>query len=147
TADIHGFAGELRQLFSNLILNALDALEEGGQLTLRVARGHEWANGGKKGVRVTIVDNGGRISRSDLPRIFEPFYSTKGDAGTGLGLWLSHNIVRKHEGSIRVRSRTTAGSSGTVFSVFLPANAGRPQTIYPLAKAIPFPSEPEDLAS
>ena len=147
TADIYGFAGELRQLFSNLILNALDALDEGGRLTLHVTPGHEWSNGHKKGVRVSIADNGSGIPQSDLPRIFEPFYSTKGDAGTGLGLWLSHNIVSKHEGSIRVRSRTTFGSSGTVFSLFLPAAAGRPQTIYPLPKADPLLPEQEDLAS
>jgi len=131
-AEIHGFAGELRQLFSNLILNALDALDDGGRLTLHVAPGREWSNGHgtgahRTGVRVTVADNGSGIQQSDLARIFEPFYSTKGDSGTGLGLWLSHGIVQKHEGSIRVRSRTAAGSSGTVFSVFLPKIAGRPQ--------------------
>jgi PAS domain S-box-containing protein len=130
SVEIRGFAGELRQLFSNLILNALDALEEGGRLTLHVARGREWANGRetgqhRTGARITIADNGTGIEQSDLTRIFEPFYSTKGDAGTGLGLWLSHGIVQKHEGSIRVRSRTAATSSGTIFSIFLPDNAGR----------------------
>jgi len=129
--EIQGFAGELRQLFSNLILNALDALDDGGHLTLHVARAREWSNGHgsgahQTGARVTIADNGSGIQQTELTRIFEPFYSTKGDAGTGLGLWLSHGIVQKHEGSIRVRSRTTAGSSGTVFSVFLPDIAGRP---------------------
>jgi PAS domain S-box-containing protein len=130
--EIRGFAGELRQLFSNLILNALDALDHGGRLTLRVARGRDWSNGNGSvahaaGVRITIADNGSGIRRSDLTRIFEPFYSTKGDAGTGLGLWLSHGIVQKHEGTIRVRSRTAAGSSGTVFSIFLPDSVGRVQ--------------------
>ena len=79
------------------------------------------------GVRVTVVDNGSGIQQGDLTRIFEPFYSTKGDAGTGLGLWLSHGIVQKHEGTIHVRSRTTSGFSGTVFSIFLPDSAGRVQ--------------------
>jgi PAS domain S-box-containing protein len=130
--EIQGFAGELRQLFSNLILNALDALDDGGHLTLHVARGREWSSGAatethRTGARVTIADNGSGIQPNDLTRIFEPFYSTKGDAGTGLGLWLSHGIVQKHQGSIRVRSRTAAGSRGTVFSVFLPDTAGRPQ--------------------
>jgi PAS domain S-box-containing protein len=128
--EIRGFAGELRQLFSNLILNALDALENGGRLTLHVARGREWSNGGgtgahRTGARVTIADSGSGIEPTDLTHIFEPFYSTKGDSGTGLGLWLSHGIVQKHEGSIRVRSRTTAGASGTVFSIFLPDRVGR----------------------
>lgn len=151
-AKIHGFAGELRQLFSNLILNALDALDDGGRLTLHVAPGHEWSNGYgtgayRAGVRITIADNGSGIPQSDLPRIFEPFYSTKGDAGTGLGLWLSHGIVQKHEGSIRVRSRTTPGSSGTVFSVFLPDVAGKPQAANLLPESDQLLSEPEDLAS
>ena len=128
--EIHGFAGELRQLFSNLILNALDALDDGGRLTLHVAPGRQWSNGHesrapRSGVRITIADSGSGIRQGDLTRIFEPFYSTKGDAGTGLGLWLSHGIVQKHEGSIRVRSRTTPGSSGTVFSIFLPDGAER----------------------
>jgi PAS domain S-box-containing protein len=129
-AEIRGFAGELRQLFSNLIINALDALNDGGRLVLHVTRSHEWSNERRTGphrtgVRVTIADSGSGIQQSDLTRIFEPFYSTKGDSGTGLGLWLSHGIVQKHEGSIRVRSRTTEGSSSTVFSVFLPDMAGR----------------------
>ena len=128
--EIHGFAGELRQLFSNLILNALDALDDGGRLTLRVARSHDWSDGQgtgvrRSGARVTVADNGSGIQQSDLTHIFEPFYSTKGDSGTGLGLWLSHGIVQKHEGSIRVRSRTAAGSSGTVFFIFLPDRVGR----------------------
>jgi two-component system, chemotaxis family, CheB/CheR fusion protein len=153
--EIQGFAGELRQLFSNLILNALDALDDGGRLTLHVARGHEWSNGHRTGVyrtgvRITIADNGSGIQQSDLPRIFEPFYSTKGDSGTGLGLWLSHGIVQKHEGSIRVRSRTTAGSSGTVFSVFLPDVAGRPQNpseVNSLPKGSRMQREPDGLTS
>jgi PAS domain S-box-containing protein len=128
--EIRGFAGELRQLFSNLILNALDALDDGGRLTLHVARGREWSNGyetgpHRTGARITIADNGSGIQQSDLAHIFEPFYSTKGDSGTGLGLWLSHGIVQKHEGSIRVRSRRAAGSSGTIFSIFLPDSVGR----------------------
>ncbi|MGA8491807.1 MAG: PAS domain S-box protein [Terriglobales bacterium] len=131
TVEIRGFAGELRQLFSNLILNALEALKQGGRLTLRVARGHDWSNGNgashTTGARVTIADNGSGIQPCNLAHIFEPFYSTKGDSGTGLGLWLSHGIVQKHEGTIRVRSRTASGSSGTVFSIFLPDSAGRIQ--------------------
>jgi two-component system CheB/CheR fusion protein len=135
--EIRGFAGELRQLFSNLILNALDALDDGGRLTLRVARSHEWSGShgtrpSRTGARVTIADNGSGIRQSDLARIFEPFYSTKGDSGTGLGLWLSHGIVQKHEGSIRVRSRTTLSSSGTVFSIFLPESVGRARMAEPL---------------
>jgi signal transduction histidine kinase len=97
-----------------------------------VARGRDRSNGNGgaasvTGARISIADNGTGIQHSDLIRIFEPFYSTKGESGTGLGLWLSHGIVQKHEGTIRVRSRTTEESSGTVFSIFLPDSAGRVQ--------------------
>ena len=128
-ADIRGFAGELRQLFSNLITNAVDAMGESGRLRVRVARSHEWANGERhrSGVRITIADNGGGIRRNDMAHIFEPFYTTKKDLGTGLGLWLSHGIVQKHGGSIRVRSRTTPGHSGTIFTVFLPSLVETPK--------------------
>lgn len=150
--EIRGFAGELRQLFSNLILNALDALNDGGQMSLHVTRSREWSSSSgsrthRTGARVTIADNGRGIQQNDLSHIFEPFYSTKGDAGTGLGLWLSHGIVQKHEGSIRVRSRTRAGSSGTVFTVFLPDMAGRPQTGNALPEARRVRHEANGIAS
>ena len=119
-SQIEGFPGELRQLFSNLILNAVDAMGDGGRLILHVAPSHAWSNGQRRGVRITIADNGSGIRPAELQHIFEPFYTTKKDQGTGLGLWLSHGIVQKHGGYIRVRSRSAPGSSGTVFSVFLP---------------------------
>ncbi len=123
--QISGFAGELRQLFSNLILNAVDAMGTGGRLVIHVARAHAWTNGQRPGVRVTVADNGSGIQPSQMPRLFEPFYTTKASLGTGLGLWISQAIVQKHGGSIRVRSRSTPGASGTVFSVFLPESVGR----------------------
>jgi two-component system NtrC family sensor kinase len=67
-----------------------------------------------------VADDGAGISPEDLSQIFEPFYTTKKDAGTGLGLWVSEGIVRKHGGSIRVRSRAEGDVTGTVFSIFLP---------------------------
>jgi two-component system CheB/CheR fusion protein len=118
--DISGFPGELRQLFSNLLLNAMDAMKDGGKLRLRVVRAHEWSKGRRDGVRITIADTGNGIQASDLPHIFEPFYTTKKETGTGLGLWLAYGIVQKHSGWIKVASRTTPGTSGTVFAVFLP---------------------------
>jgi two-component system, chemotaxis family, CheB/CheR fusion protein len=118
--EIRGFPGELRQLFSNLIINAVDAMNEGGRLLLRVGRAHEWTSRQRPGVRIVVADTGAGIRRSDITHIFEPFYTTKTDAGTGLGLWLSHGIIQKHGGSIRVRSRTNPGQSGTAFCVFLP---------------------------
>jgi two-component system, chemotaxis family, CheB/CheR fusion protein len=118
--EIFGFPGELRQLFSNLILNAMEAMKDGGTLHLRVVRTHEWSGEQRPGARVTIADTGNGIQSTDLPHIFEPFYTTKKENGTGLGLWLAYGIAQKHTGWIKVSSRTTAGHSGTVFSVFLP---------------------------
>lgn len=118
--EIRGFAGELRQLFSNLLVNAVDAMPEGGRLRLRVGAAHEYSGDHRAGVRVIFADNGIGISRQDRPRLFEPFYTTKTDSGTGLGLWLSEGIVRKHHGRIQVRSSSRPGRSGTIFSLFLP---------------------------
>ncbi|MBV9182618.1 MAG: hypothetical protein JO356_15005, partial [Acidobacteria bacterium] len=119
-SEILGFPGELRQLFSNLILNAMEAMKEGGRLRLRVERTHEWSGEERAGVRIIIADTGNGIQSSDLPHIFEPFYTTKKENGTGLGLWLAYGIVQKHTGWIRVASRTLPGKTGTVFAVFLP---------------------------
>jgi len=119
-SKVNAFAGEIRQVFSNLILNAIEAMREDGRIVLRVHDSRDWHNGGKPGVRVAIGDNGPGISHNDLLRIFEAFYTTKLEKGTGLGLWVSSDIVRKHGGQIKVRSSTTPGRSGTVFSVFFP---------------------------
>ena len=116
---ISGYSGELRQLLANLLVNAVDAMADGGSLQVRVATGREWSSG-MAGVRITVADNGSGIPRKNLRQIFEPFYSTKKDTGTGLGLWVSHGIVQKHGGSIRVRSRADGRATGTVFSIFLP---------------------------
>jgi len=118
--EVFAFPGELRQLFSNLILNAMESMKDGGKLRLRVMRTHERSGGQRTGVRVTIADTGNGIQSSDLPHIFEPFYNTKKETGTGLGLWLVYGIAQKHTGWIKVASRTTPGHSGTVFAVFLP---------------------------
>jgi two-component system CheB/CheR fusion protein len=118
--EILGFPGELRQLFSNLILNAMESMKDGGKLRVRVARTHEWSGEQRAGVRVTVADTGSGIAPLALPHIFEPFFTTKKENGTGLGLWLAYGIVQKHSGWIRVASRTSAGSTGTVFVVFLP---------------------------
>ncbi len=118
--EILGYPGELRQVFSNLIINAIDAMRDGGRLRLRVVRSREWSGERRTGVRVTFADTGHGIGAKDLPHIFEPFYTTKKDQGTGLGLWLAYGSVQKHAGWMRVATRTTPGSSGTVFTVFLP---------------------------
>jgi len=117
--QISGYSGELRQLLANLLVNAVEAMADGGSLQVRVATGRDWSNG-REGVRITVADNGSGIPRDKLRQIFEPFYTTKKDTGTGLGLWVSLGIVQKHGGSIRVRSRTDGRATGTVFSIFLP---------------------------
>jgi PAS domain S-box-containing protein len=119
SCQISGYSGELRQLLANLVVNAVDAMADGGLLEVRVAKGRGWFDG-REGVRITVADNGGGIPRDHLRQIFEPFFTTKKETGTGLGLWVSRGIVQKHGGSIRVRSRTNGLSTGTVFSIFLP---------------------------
>ena len=111
------FEGELRQVFTNLVGNALDAMTgKPGRLVLRTTDRVNWSNA-KSGIRVTIADNGSGIPPDILMRIFEPFYSTKGNRGTGLGLWVTKEIIQKHKGEVKVRSRVGVG---TVFSVFFP---------------------------
>lgn len=116
------FEGELRQVFGNLIANANDALGEGGRIVLRVRPSKDWKTG-VPGIRGTVADNGQGMTRDTLHRLFEPFFSTKGMVGTGLGLWVSREIVEKHGGRMRVRSSMQAPRRGTTFSVFLPLHA------------------------
>jgi len=111
------FEGEMRQVFTNLICNALDAAP-GKEAWLRIRTKRVLASSkGKAGIQVTIADNGHGISADLARRIFEPFYTTKGSLGTGLGLWVTQEIVTKHSGSIRVRSKP---GRGTVFVVHIP---------------------------
>ena len=119
--EVVGDASELRQVFSNLIVNAVDALaKKGDRLLIHVQDSVEWAGMGRKGVRIVVADNGSGIPREVRHRLFEPFFTTKGEKGTGLGLWVSQSLVEKHGGQLRVRS--TPGK-GTAFSIFLPSDA------------------------
>ena len=111
--QITAISGELRQVFSNLLSNSLDAINERGVIKIRVSAG-------RHRIRVTIADNGKGVSKSIRRRIFEPFFSTKGAVGTGLGLWVSQQIIEKHGGTIRVRSSSDGLRKGTTFSVALP---------------------------
>lgn len=120
-SPIVAMAGELRQVTLNLIANAVDAIGRGGgQMKIRAANTRQHGNGSLPGIRLTIADTGSGIDPAVRDSLFEPFISTKGDTGTGLGLWLSSQIVRKHGGAIQVKSRTRSPFSGTVFSIFLP---------------------------
>lgn len=120
---IYGVAGELRHVFSSLLINSLDAIKPGGTIRLRVAHCARFSGISKPGVRVTVADNGSGIASKFRTQIFEPLFTTKGSIGNGLGLWISKQIVQRHGGSIRMRTSTEI-PSGTVFSVFLPLQAG-----------------------
>jgi signal transduction histidine kinase len=116
---LHCFENEIRQLLSNLVVNALDATSKGGRVIVRVRPARE-VGGRRSGVRIVVADSGKGISREHRAKIFSPFFTTKGEKGTGLGLWVSEAIVHKHNGSLGMRSSTRPGKSGTVFSLFLP---------------------------
>ena len=111
---------QLRQMCANLLLNAADAMPDGGKIYARISPAHQWQGDHKRGLRLTFADTGSGIAAKNLARIWDPFFTTKGSAGNGLGLSLVKDTVRKHHGVLRVRSSTTAGHSGTVFSIFLP---------------------------
>jgi PAS domain S-box-containing protein len=113
------FEGDIRQVLSNLVANAIDAMRGGGRLLVRSRVGTDWRSG-RRGVVLTVADTGCGIAPQVLRRVFDPFFTTKGLAGTGLGLWVSHEIVARHHGAIHVRSSERAGRSGTVFALFLP---------------------------
>jgi signal transduction histidine kinase len=113
-AKVDATPGELRQVFTNLISNAIDAMPQGGSLSLEVfAEGQD--------VKLIFSDTGTGIKPEKLEQIFEPFVTTKGEKGLGIGLWISHNIVEKLGGTIHVRSTTLEDGHGTHFTICLPA--------------------------
>jgi signal transduction histidine kinase len=117
--SISCLAGDIRQVFANLIGNALDALQGEGDLWVRTRRSQDWITG-VPGIRVTVADNGSGMSEKTRRNLFEAFYTTKPSTGTGLGLWVSQGIVHSHGGRIFLRSSQVPGRSGTVFSLFFP---------------------------
>jgi two-component system CheB/CheR fusion protein len=120
---IRAFPEEIHQVFANILRNAIEAVPHGGSITLHVFKAHQWNGSSRPGSRVVVADTGPGISPENRERVFEPFFTTKGENGTGLGLWVSSGIIQKHGGSIRVRSSTRDGQSGTVFNIFLPSDA------------------------
>ena len=115
---LSAFPGELRQVFSNLVLNAIEAVANSGKVSIHVKHVHD--GDGQEGVCVSVADDGPGIAPEHMNRIFEPFFTTKESKGTGLGLWVSQGIVHKHKGSIKVRSSISPVYHGTCFMVFLP---------------------------
>lgn len=118
-SPIRCFEGEIRQIFANLLSNALDALPSDGTILLRARDGCNHSTR-EPGVVITVADNGHGMSDETVQKIFRPFYTTKGIMGTGLGLWICQEIIDRHKGLLRVRSQV---GRGTVFTIFLPQEA------------------------
>jgi signal transduction histidine kinase len=112
-------AGELRQVVSNLLANSLDAVDENGTIKLRAS--YARCPDGRRCLRLTVADNGKGIDPANRSQIFEALFTTKDLTGTGLGLWVTKQLVEKHGGSIRVRSATRGQRHGTTISITLPA--------------------------
>lgn len=112
--EVLGMPGEFRQVFTNLISNAMDAMTSGGELRLKIER-----SAGAE-VVVRINDSGCGIPAENMGRIFQPFFTTKGERGTGIGLWVIKGIIENMGGRVEVES-SAAGNTGTCFSLLVPA--------------------------
>jgi two-component system, NtrC family, sensor kinase len=125
TLAIDAFPGQLKQVFGNLICNAIEAAPPNSQVVVRVRSACRF---GRHGAQVTIHDRGPGIAKDIEERMFDPFFTTKELKGSGLGLWVSKALVLKHQGTLRFRSSTKRGATGTVFSIFLPVGGMKPGT-------------------
>ena len=139
------FPSELRQVFSNLVMNALEAVAESGNVSVRVRSVHD--RGDQPGLRITVADNGAGIAPENMPHIFEPFFTTKESKGTGLGLWVSQGIVQKHGGRIRVRSSCSPQHHGTCFVIFLPVAMETVTLASPAGMSLPEPGSTREAAA
>jgi PAS domain S-box-containing protein len=120
---------EAQQIFANLVANAIDAMPRPGKIVVRLRPSRNWRDREVEGMRVTICDSGTGMDRATLRRVFEPFYTTKPETGTGLGLWVVVQLVERHGGTVNVWSRQRRGASGTAFSIFLPMAPSEPQGV------------------
>jgi signal transduction histidine kinase len=109
--------GEILQIFSNIVTNALDAMRHGGVLKIST---REISGPEEDGIEILIRDSGAGIRPEYLTQIFEPFFTTKGDFGTGIGLWVTKQLVEARGGLIAVTSSTESGNSGTTVTIFIP---------------------------
>ena len=111
---------EIRQVLSNLVQNAIDAMRgPNRRLVIRAREATEWRSG-RKGVKIAVADTGTGMTAETIKNIYTAFYTTKEVGGMGLGLWVSSGIIERHQGKVRVRSRQSPQGSGTVFTLFLP---------------------------
>lgn len=117
---VDGYPAQLRQVFSNLVYNAIEASSPGGKIRIRISRCTRWDRPGERAIRVSIADYGIGILKKDMPKIFDAFFTTKARKGSGIGLWLSATVVQEHQGSLHVRSSTQPPHSGTCISTVLP---------------------------
>lgn len=124
------FPGELRQVFSNLISNAIEATSSHGRIVIRIRAARRWSGRDGRGLRLSIGDNGSGIQEEVRSHLGEPFFTTKGQSGTGLGLWVTQSIVDNLGGTLQIRSSTAPDRHGTVFSLFLPLSL-RPLAVIP----------------
>jgi signal transduction histidine kinase len=129
-----GVAGEVKQVLSNLVSNAVDAVPAEGNIRIALTPVDD-GNGGA--VQLVIEDDGPGIPPEHLDRIFEPFFTTKKDVGTGLGLWVSKEIIERHGGTIQVTvGHGNDGARGASFVIQLPCHPGReaePPVMMPVA--------------
>lgn len=133
---ILGFGDEIRQAIDNLLLNAVEATPRGGRLAVSLRWSRDQKDPSRPRIaRLTIADTGSGIPKDQLSRLFEPFFTTKVEKGNGLGLWVVRGIVAKHEGSIRMRSSTRDGNSGTVISILWPVSQKGPTTFEAIGQA------------
>jgi signal transduction histidine kinase len=122
------YPGEMRQVLSNLVANAIEASPFGGKLALRVRRARRWSDEGIEGVRIAVADSGCGIPADIRQHLGQLFYTTKGQRGTGLGLWVTRAIIKRYGGEIQLFSSTQPHRHGTCFSIFLPTNM-RPRAV------------------
>lgn len=116
------YPGEMRQVLSNLVTNAIEASSPRGRLRVRIRCARNWFDPGVRGLRISVGDTGTGIPAEVQRRLGEPFFTTKGQRGTGLGLWVTRSIIQRYGGDIHLRSSTSQQRHGTVFSIFLPTN-------------------------
>jgi PAS domain S-box-containing protein len=109
--------GEVVQIFSNVVCNAIDSMPHGGALLIRITRTVRTEG---DAIQVVISDTGSGIPREHLDKVFEPFFTTKGNLGTGIGLWVAKQLVERHGGQISISSSTDRGNSGTIVTMTFP---------------------------